>query len=150
MSVNKTSAEPWRAHYAHACDWALELPQLNLPDMFAAAVAAHGDKPLVDFLGRQFSYAALHAEACAVGGFVAEALPLRIHHDALRPWCWWIDEAPSRNLVQTIGCAANRLAQYPATTNLSLAVILRFSIASNAGSQRGSNSERNCPSTFGS
>ena len=65
MSDKTSSAEPWRAHYAHACDWALDLPPLSLPDLFAAAAAAHREKPLVDFLGRQFSYAALYAEASA-------------------------------------------------------------------------------------
>jgi long-chain acyl-CoA synthetase len=33
--------------------------------MFAASVARHGDKPLVDFLGRCFTYSELHAEAHA-------------------------------------------------------------------------------------
>ena len=65
MSNQSAQTDPWRAHYAHACDWALDLPPLSLPDMFAAAAAAHGDKPLVDFLGREFSYAALYAEARA-------------------------------------------------------------------------------------
>ena len=65
MSVNSISAEPWRAHYAHACDWALEVPPLSLPDFFAGAAAANGDQPLVDFLGRRFSYNDLYAEACA-------------------------------------------------------------------------------------
>lgn len=65
MSVNSISADPWRATYAHACDWALELPPLSLPDFFAQAAARHDAKPLVDFLGRRFSYAELHAEARA-------------------------------------------------------------------------------------
>ena len=65
MTEENALTEPWRVHYAHACDWALELPPLSLPDMFAAAAAAHGDKPLVDFMGRQFSYAELYAEARA-------------------------------------------------------------------------------------
>ena len=65
MTDQSAQTDPWRAHYAHACDWALDLPPLALPDMFAAAAAAHGNKPLVDFLGREFSYAALYAEARA-------------------------------------------------------------------------------------
>ncbi len=65
MSVNNISAEPWRAHYAHSCDWALELLPLSLPDLFAQAAARNGERPLVDFLGRRFSYAQLHAEAQA-------------------------------------------------------------------------------------
>ena len=65
MSVNNISAEPWWAHYAHSCDWALELLPLSLPDLFAQAAARNGERPLVDFLGRRFSYAQLHAEAQA-------------------------------------------------------------------------------------
>ncbi|MCC6927121.1 long-chain fatty acid--CoA ligase [Novosphingobium sp.] len=63
MSVNSNSADPWRAAYAHACDWELDLPPLSLPDMFAEAVRRHGERPLVDFVGRRYSYAQLHAEA---------------------------------------------------------------------------------------
>jgi len=65
MNVNSISAEPWRAHYAHACDWALELPPLSLPGLFVRAAEQNGGRPLVDFLGRRFSYAELHAEARA-------------------------------------------------------------------------------------
>ena len=70
MSVNNPSAEPWRAHYAHACDWALDLPPLSLPDMFAAAAATYPERPLVDFLGRRFSYAQLHREARAFAAYL--------------------------------------------------------------------------------
>ena len=55
--------EPWLAHYVHPCDWRMELPPLSLPDFFAASVAAHGSRLLVDFMGRAYSYAQLHAEA---------------------------------------------------------------------------------------
>ncbi len=55
--------EPWLAHYVHPCDWRMELPPLSLPDFFAASVAAHGSRLLVDFMGRVYSYAQLHAEA---------------------------------------------------------------------------------------
>ena len=62
-------AEPWLAHYEHACDWTQPFPPLALTDLFAGAAAAHSTKPLVDFLGRQFSYAQLYAQArgCAAG-----------------------------------------------------------------------------------
>lgn len=63
MSVNSFAADPWRAHYAHASDWALNLPPLSLPEMFARSVQAHPDQPLVDFIGRRYSYAQLHREA---------------------------------------------------------------------------------------
>ncbi|HEX4847693.1 MAG TPA: AMP-binding protein [Novosphingobium sp.] len=69
MSVNSTAApsaaDPWRHHYGHPGAWDLDLPPLSLPAMFAAAAARHGPRPLVDFLGRTYSYAALHAEAQA-------------------------------------------------------------------------------------
>ncbi len=65
MAVNHLAAEPWRAHYAHPGEWNLPLTPLSLPDMFARAVAAFGDRPLVDFMGRRFSYAQIQAEAQA-------------------------------------------------------------------------------------
>lgn len=55
--------EPWLEHYAHPCDWRLDLPPLSLPDFFAASAAAHADRPLVDFMGRQYTYADLHGMA---------------------------------------------------------------------------------------
>ena len=65
MTDEPSAAEPWLASYAHACDWAQPFPPLALTDLFAQAAAKHAVQPLVDFLGRQFSYAALHAQACA-------------------------------------------------------------------------------------
>jgi long-chain acyl-CoA synthetase len=55
--------EPWRDHYAHACAWDEEFPPLSLVELFAASVAEHPDRPLVEFEGRQFSYVELFAEA---------------------------------------------------------------------------------------
>ena len=55
--------EPWLEHYVHPCDWRMDFPPLSLPDFFAASVSAHGDRPLVDFMGREYSYAQLHREA---------------------------------------------------------------------------------------
>ncbi|MDE2435823.1 MAG: long-chain fatty acid--CoA ligase [Sphingomonadales bacterium] len=65
MNVNSPIAEPWRARYAHPCPWAMDLPPLSLPGLFADAASARGDAPLVEFMGRRFSYAELHAEAMA-------------------------------------------------------------------------------------
>ena len=69
MSVNSNTvdaaADPWRTHYGHPGSWELELPPLSLPDMLAEAATSHAGKPLVDFMGRTYSYAALHAEAQA-------------------------------------------------------------------------------------
>ena len=63
MAVNTPDSEAWVAHYGHPGPWALELPPLSLPAMFAQAAGEFGPRPLVDFLGRTFSYAELHAEA---------------------------------------------------------------------------------------
>ncbi len=64
MAVNN-STEPWRAHYVHPCAWDQAFAPLSMPALFAQSVAANGSRPLVDFIGRQFSYAALYAEAQA-------------------------------------------------------------------------------------
>ena len=65
MAENNHTADLWRKHYSHACAWDQPFPPLALTEMFAQAAAQHGAQPLVDFLGRQFSYTALHAEAQA-------------------------------------------------------------------------------------
>ena len=67
MNVNITG-EPWRANYAHACAWEIDLPPLSLVEMFETSVAAHGERPLVQFEGRSFSYAALLDEARRFAG----------------------------------------------------------------------------------
>ena len=64
MSVSKTT-EPWLSHYSHPTPWETTFPPLSLPDMFTAAARDHGKAPLVDFLGRTYSYAELFAQACA-------------------------------------------------------------------------------------
>lgn len=66
MDVNNPAerlGEPWRDSYAHACAWDEHFPPLSLVDMFAASVARHSHRPLVEFEGREFSYSALFAEA---------------------------------------------------------------------------------------
>jgi long-chain acyl-CoA synthetase len=55
----------WRTRYAHPCAWDQDFPSLAMTELFAAAVAAHGDEPLVDFFGRKFTYKAMMAEARA-------------------------------------------------------------------------------------
>ncbi len=55
--------EPWREHYAHPGLWDRDFAPLSLPAMFEAAAAAHGPRPLVEFMGRRFSYAQLLAQA---------------------------------------------------------------------------------------
>jgi long-chain acyl-CoA synthetase len=64
MAVSN-AAEPWREHYAHPCAWDMAFAPLTMPGFFAQSVAAHGERPLVDFMGRRFSYAALARDAHA-------------------------------------------------------------------------------------
>ncbi|MEY4473985.1 MAG: hypothetical protein RL671_2289, partial [Pseudomonadota bacterium] len=68
MSVSTVAAppsQPWQVHYAHPTPWDTDFPPLSVPQMFADSAARFADRPLVDFLGRTFSYADLHAEARA-------------------------------------------------------------------------------------
>ncbi len=58
-------AHPWQAHYAHPTPWETEFLPLTVTDMFTQSVARFTDRPLIDFLGRRFSYQDLHAEAAA-------------------------------------------------------------------------------------
>jgi long-chain acyl-CoA synthetase len=60
-----SGTEIWRTRYAHPCPWDQHFPPLAMTELFAAAVAAHGDDPLVDFFGRKFTYKAMMAEARA-------------------------------------------------------------------------------------
>ena len=62
MTVSKIP-EPWRDHYGHPGGWDQTFPPLSMPDLFADAARRHADRTLADFEGRQFTYAALHAEA---------------------------------------------------------------------------------------
>ena len=65
MSETDPAPTPWQAHYAHPCAWDMDFPPLTLPQMFADSAARCGERPLVDFMGRSFSYRDLHAEARA-------------------------------------------------------------------------------------
>jgi long-chain acyl-CoA synthetase len=48
----------WRsAAYRHPTPWATAFPPLSLVEMFEASAAAHAGRPLLDFLGRRYSYA---------------------------------------------------------------------------------------------
>jgi long-chain acyl-CoA synthetase len=73
MSVN-TAGEPWREHYAHDCAWDLDFPPLSLVEMFETSAAAHAERPLVQFEGRQFA-GGLHASGVARGERVGLFLP---------------------------------------------------------------------------
>ena len=64
-------AEPWRAHYAHPCAWDQTFPPLSLPAMFLASAAEYPERPLVEFMGRRYSYRQLAAEARAFAAGLA-------------------------------------------------------------------------------
>ncbi len=68
MSVSTPVAspvQPWQAHYAHPAPWDTTFPPLTVPQMFADSVARFADRPLVDFMGRRFSYAEIAQDANA-------------------------------------------------------------------------------------
>ncbi|TPG43541.1 long-chain fatty acid--CoA ligase [Sphingomonas koreensis] len=47
----------WRSAYRHPTRWDTEFPPLSMVDLFDRAVADHPQAPLIDFLGRHYSYA---------------------------------------------------------------------------------------------
>ncbi|HSG33421.1 MAG TPA: long-chain fatty acid--CoA ligase [Sphingomonadaceae bacterium] len=58
--------------YNHPCSWELDLPPLSMPEMFARSVAQFPDAPLVEFMGRYFSYREIDEEACAFAAGLQE------------------------------------------------------------------------------
>lgn len=58
-----TTPVPWRTHYAHPSPWDQDFPPQSLPEMFGVTATRFPDRPLVEFFGRHYSYAALHEEA---------------------------------------------------------------------------------------
>ncbi|UKK83593.1 long-chain fatty acid--CoA ligase [Sphingopyxis sp. BSN-002] len=51
------SLHDWSHDYRHPTPWDQPFEPLSLPDMLAASVARKGDAPMLDFMGRRFSYA---------------------------------------------------------------------------------------------
>ena len=47
----------WRRGYAHPIPWATDFAPSSLIELFDTAAATHADAPLIDFLGRRYSYA---------------------------------------------------------------------------------------------
>jgi long-chain acyl-CoA synthetase len=56
----------WSDNYRHPTRWNQDFAPLSLPDMLAASVGKRGDAPMLDFLGRQFSYAEVARGAARV------------------------------------------------------------------------------------
>ncbi|WP_380871541.1 dicarboxylate--CoA ligase PimA [Sphingomonas sp. DBB INV C78] len=50
-------ASVWRTAYRHPVAWDAHYPSMSLPEMFAASAAQWPDRPLIDFMGRKYSYA---------------------------------------------------------------------------------------------
>lgn len=46
----------WRTAYRHPGNWDDPLPPLSMVDLFEASAAAHPEAPLLDFMGRKYSY----------------------------------------------------------------------------------------------
>lgn len=68
MSVSTAAAspsQPWQGHYAHPTPWDTTFPPLSVPQMFADSAARFANRPLVDFMGRSFTYAELWRDARA-------------------------------------------------------------------------------------
>ena len=53
----------WQSRYAHPCPWDQGFEPLSLPQMLENSTAAHPDRPLVDFMGRRYSYRQILEEA---------------------------------------------------------------------------------------
>src|SRR3546814_6798891 len=51
-----TTPYSWSTNYRHPAAWDQEFAPLSLPDMLAASVARKGEAPMLDFMGRRFSY----------------------------------------------------------------------------------------------
>ena len=49
-------AQIWRDHYLHPGAWDRPVPALSLVDLFEASAAKRGSAPLIDFMGRKYSY----------------------------------------------------------------------------------------------
>ena len=47
----------WTTHYNHPCAWDQQFAPLSLPDMLFGSAQRKGTAPLLDFMGRKFSYA---------------------------------------------------------------------------------------------
>ncbi len=52
-----TDAQPWIDHYRHPVPWDWTPDPRSMVELFEASAAQAGDAPLIDFLGRHYSYA---------------------------------------------------------------------------------------------
>jgi long-chain acyl-CoA synthetase len=61
--MERTGPAAWRSHYAHPCAWDQQFVPLSVPHLLESSAAARGAAPLVDFMGRRYSYGEILAEA---------------------------------------------------------------------------------------
>ncbi|WP_294354306.1 long-chain fatty acid--CoA ligase [uncultured Sphingomonas sp.] len=52
-----TDERAWQSRYRHPTPWEVDLPPMSMPDLFAASTERHAARPMIDFLGRHYSYA---------------------------------------------------------------------------------------------
>ena len=58
MSMTQDAESLWRGSaYRHPTAWATDFPPLSLVDMFQNTARTYPERPLLDFLGRRYSYA---------------------------------------------------------------------------------------------
>jgi len=67
MSMRQDAESLWRGSaYRHPTPWATDFPPLSLVDMFEATARTYPERPLLDFLGRRYSYAEVVGGAARV------------------------------------------------------------------------------------
>ncbi|MGN3974617.1 long-chain-fatty-acid--CoA ligase [Tsuneonella sp. SYSU-LHT278] len=74
MDVSRID-RPAPEHYAHPCAWDVVLPDLTVPGLLERAAADTPSRPLIDFLGREYTYAQVLDEARRVAaGLLARGI----------------------------------------------------------------------------
>jgi long-chain acyl-CoA synthetase len=53
----REEAQVWRTEYRHPGVWDRDFPPATMVELFERSAAANGERPLLDFLGRHYSYA---------------------------------------------------------------------------------------------
>ena len=52
----------WREHYQHPTVWERTFPPLSMGEMVTSSALAHPDAPMIDFMGRRFSYGTMFGQ----------------------------------------------------------------------------------------
>ena len=68
-----TDPRDWHAGYCHPTPWATAIPPVSMSTLFDDSVARHADRPLIDFMGRRYSYAEVADGARRVATGLARA-----------------------------------------------------------------------------